>query len=207
MAHTRPTTKPKKKRRWLRAFAWLIVIVAFTYLSFAADIFLYSKRTASTNADTAIVLGAAAYYNKPSPVFEERIKHAINLYKQGKVKKIVFTGGHGSEEEPAESEVARSYAIRHGVPAQAIAIETESKTTLENLKNAAPLLAKEESTLIVSDPIHMRRAMLMASDVGIQAEPSPTPTTRYRSLPVKLEFLNRETFFMIGHQLRRLNSK
>ena len=61
-----------------------------------------------------------------------------------------------------------------------------------------------ETAVIVSDPLHMKRAMLLAEDAGITAYSSPTPTTRYISMRTKIPFLARETFYYIGYQWYRL---
>ena len=61
-----------------------------------------------------------------------------------------------------------------------------------------------ETAIIVSDPLHMKRAMLLAEDAGIKAYSSPTPSTRYVSLRTKIPFLARETFYYIGYQWYRL---
>ena len=153
--------------------------------------------TASEPVDVAIVLGAAAYGERPSPVFEERIKHGISLYKSKSAGRLLFTGGYAPGAEAAESMVARRYAIRHGVPSQAILTETLSRTTRENLVYARRLMLKHglSKASIVSDPLHLKRAMRMASDLGIDAEAAPTPTTRYRSWRSKAGFLLRELYF------------
>jgi uncharacterized SAM-binding protein YcdF (DUF218 family) len=93
--------------------------------------------------------------------------------------------------------VARAYALKRGVPADAILTETLSRTTKQNLVEARRLMRAEglESALIVSDPLHMKRAMRMAGGVGIEAAPSPTPTSRYRSWRSKAGFLLREVYF------------
>jgi hypothetical protein len=115
-------------------------------------------------ADVAIVLGAAVYGDRPSPVFEERIRHGIGLYKAKAVEKLLFTGGFGEGAGAAESLVARRYALARGIPAEAILTETLSRTTKQNLVEARRLMRAEglESALIVSDPLHMKRAMRMA---------------------------------------------
>lgn len=74
----------------------------------------------TSNAKTAIVLGAAVQDAKPSPVFRERINHAINLYRKGRIRKIIFTGGTGQGDSIAESEVARRYAIKNGIKSKDI---------------------------------------------------------------------------------------
>ncbi|TFI56306.1 YdcF family protein [Sphingomonas parva] len=148
-------------------------------------------------ADAAIVLGAAIDGNRPSAVFEARIAHGIALFRRGAVRRIVFTGGATGRGAAAESEVARAYALARGVPRQVILIETVSRTTHQNLVEARRIARKEriEAMLIVTDPLHMRRALRMASDLGLRAEGAPTPFSRYRSWSTKAPFLLRKTFF------------
>jgi uncharacterized SAM-binding protein YcdF (DUF218 family) len=191
--------------RILRFAAMLLCVPVAAYIGLALDVWTYASRTDRAAADAAIVLGAAVWTDRPSPVFEERIKHAIHLYESGTVQRIVFTGGVGQPGEPAESIVARDYAIARGVPAEAILYETVSRVTWENLREAQKTLATgaQKRILIVSDPLHMRRAMLMAHDLGINAYPSPTPTTRHTGLRSRIEFLRRETYFYARYLCQR----
>ena len=149
-------------------------------------------------SDVAIVLGAAIWGDQPSLVFEQRIIHAINLYKRGRVNKILFTGGIGAGEKYAESVVAFNYAILNGVSSVDILIETQSKTTLENLIEAKKLLDVRNlnSALLVSDPLHMLRAMTVAKSLGVNVRTSPTQTSRYKTLLPQLKFLLREIYFL-----------
>jgi uncharacterized SAM-binding protein YcdF (DUF218 family) len=148
-------------------------------------------------ADVAIVLGAAVYREKPSPVFAERLNHGIHLYRSKRVRKIIFTGGYASGARAAEAQVARAYAVRRGVAPRHILIETRSHITQQNLFEARALMREDglKKALIVSDPLHMKRALKMASDLGIESYPSATPTSRYRSLRSRAGFLLRELYF------------
>lgn len=151
-----------------------------------------------SRADTAIVLGAAVADGAPSPVFRERIAHAIALHRQGHVRTLLFTGGRGAGDALAESEAGRAMALAAGVPAEAIVIETRSHTTLGNLTEARRQMASHgfANALIVSDPLHLRRALVMAESLGLDALPSATVTTRYRSWTTQAPFLLREVYFM-----------
>jgi uncharacterized SAM-binding protein YcdF (DUF218 family) len=171
----------------------------------AADICAYSFASDSAAADAAIVLGAAVWNEQPSPVFEERIKHAINLYREGRVKVIIFTGGVGQHDQLAESTIARDYAIQRGVAPEDTFCETTSKITLENLQGAKKIVEHEHigRVLIVSDPLHLRRSITMAHDLRLDAHPSPTPTTRYTSFRSKLQFLLREIYFYGAYLIER----
>lgn len=154
-------------------------------------------------ADVVVVLGAAAWRNRPSPVFAERINHAIELYRQGYAHNIIFTGGYGRNPEMADSEIAREYAIQRGIPASAIYVETNSTDTQENLIEAQKLMQALgfQSALLVSDPLHMYRTQQLAAEIGLEAFSSPTPTSRYRSTMARTVFTLREVYSLFMHWL------
>ena len=182
-----------------------IVFVILSAVAVVASVLawrIYSFRTATYDspADAAVVLGAAVWTMDPSPVFKGRINHAVNLYRKGRVRKLIFTGGQGNPGEPTEASAARNYALQSGIPASDILIEDKSHTTYENVLNAKQLADAQgiRTVLIVSDPLHMKRAMTMARDVGLEAQPSPAPSGRYKGMGV----LMRETYYYIGYLLR-----
>jgi uncharacterized SAM-binding protein YcdF (DUF218 family) len=115
----------------------------------------------------------------------------------------VFTGGYGKGAAHAESEVAARYALRVGIPPQDILIETRSRTTWQNLVEAKVLMDTNtfEHAIIVSDPLHLKRAAVLAQDLRIPAVTSPTPTSLYRSKRTQLGFLFREMYFLHHHRL------
>lgn len=194
----------KGKKRSLSLTVLALVSMILTAVGYSAiSIYVYGNTPYVGKADAAIVLGAAAWGNQPSPVFRERINHGINLYNSGNIRSLIFTGGKGESDEPAESVVAKRYAIANGVPEANILTETQSRTTWQNLYYAKQVAVAHQlkRVLIVSDPLHLKRAVLMAQDLGIDAYPSPTPTTRYRSLKSKLQFLARETYFYFVYLL------
>ncbi|MFV0623122.1 YdcF family protein [Sphingomonas sp. ac-8] len=185
-------------RRWPRRIAGGIVLLLVAWLVLVAvQIVRVGNSAPAGPADAAIVLGAAIRGDQPSPVFAARIDHGLTLYRNGRVRRLIFTGGYGTGLSRAESEVARAYALRRGVPASAILVETRSRTTRENLIEAAALLRAHRlrSALIVSDPLHLKRSLRMAADLGIAAQPAPTPTTRYRGLTARSGFLLREVYY------------
>ena len=171
----------------LSAFAIWVLIVAGQISSFA-------QVDEARPVDVAIVLGAATRREQPSPVFRERINHAIDLYQRGVVKAIILTGGIGDGRQIADSVIAKDYALENGIPEEAIFVETISHDTIENLNQAMLIMEQQSftSALIVSDPLHMYRAMQIADDLGIDAYSSPTTTSRYDSAWTQAIFLFRE---------------
>jgi len=188
-----------RKRRGLWGWVWRLLCVVLAWLlGVAAWIIWIGDRDQAAPADVIIVLGAAAYDAKPSPVFEERIRHGLSLYRAGYAPKLIFTGGFGGTGARfSESQVARRYALRHGVPESAVMIETVSRTTRQNLIEARSLMQREgmRRAIIVSDPLHMARALRLCHELGIDALASSTPSTRFRSFHTRWRFLLQEVYF------------
>lgn len=180
--------------RWLFR---LVLLLALWLCGVAAWIVHVGTRDQARPADAIVVLGAAAYDARPSPVFTERIRHGIDLYEQGYAPKLVFTGGYGDGARFSESQVARTFALRAGVPDEAILIETLSRTTRQNLSRSRDLLSERglQRVIVVSDPLHMARALRLCRELGIDALGSPTPSSRFRSFRTQWRFLAREVYF------------
>ena len=196
------------RKRFRRILLLFIVIALTIYGGLCARVLYEGRLQTPEKADAIIVLGAAAYYQKPSPVFEERIRHAVNLYKQGKAKKIIFTGGTPKEGYSTEAEVGAQWAMKNGVKKQDILLEPHSRNTFDNLKNSAEIAYRNQlrTFIVVSDPYHIARAKLMAQDLGLSVQMSPTPTSRFNhaTLPVKLKFFFNEAHYYAIYCVLRL---
>lgn len=188
-------------KRFLLVVGLVIGIPLAGMLFTAADILIHGAQTDRRPADVAIVLGAAVYDDTPTPVFRERLRHGVELYRAGQVRYLLMTGGTGPGDSLAEGEVGREYALAEGVPLEAIITEMHSTTTEENLAFSLPLLREKgiERVLLVTDPLHMRRSLRLAGDLGLDAHPSPTPTSRYRSLNTQIPMLVREVYFNLAY--------
>lgn len=185
----------------------VLFLAALIYAAVCAvSIVSYAKKDETCKAEAAIILGAGADEDGVSPVFRERLHHGVMLYNDGYVKKLIITGGVGEGNEHSDAYIGMQYVIGEGVPAEDILIEETSTITEENLENAAAIMDEEglSDALIVSDPLHMKRAMLMAADKGLEAHSSPTATSMYRSTDAKLRFLAREVFFYCGYRIVRI---
>ena len=195
------------KKKTFRLISLFLVLSILFYLIFTAiSIVSYGKTDGKANSDVAIVLGAGTSNGEVSPVYRERINHGIWLYENDYVDYLILTGGIGEGNNASDAYIAKQYALSKSVPEQVIFIEEKSTITEENLENAKAIMDENsfDTAIIVSDPLHMKRAMLMAGDYGIDACSSPTPTTMYRSFKTKILFLVREEFFYIGYSIVRV---
>jgi uncharacterized SAM-binding protein YcdF (DUF218 family) len=143
-------------------------------------------RDESQAADAIVVLGAAQYNGVPSPIFEARLAHAVDLYHGGIAPVLVVTGGKLPGDRTTEAATARTYALANGVPDDAILVEDEGRTTLESLRSVAGMLEDRRlrSAVFVSDRTHMLRVLKIARAEGIQAYGSPTTTSPSESSPI-----------------------
>jgi len=157
-------------------------------------------------ADAIVVMGAAQYNGRPSPVFRARLDHAVELYKAGVAPILFVTGGKAEGDRTTEAASARAYAIARGVPAEAILFEDQSRTTLESIRAVGHVMRDRGlgSAVFVSDRPHMLRVLRMAADDGITAFGSPTTTSPIEADPVKQadatvhELLALVQYFLVG---------
>ena len=187
----------------------LILLILFLVIYIGKNVFdicAFSAEDQKCRADVAVILGAAAYNGEVSPVYRERIDHGITLYEEGYVDRLIVTGGTADQGEESDASAAKKYLLSRGIPEEAVLMEDQSSITQENLENSKAIMEENgyETAIIVSDPLHMKRAMLLAEDAGITAYSSPTPSTRYISLRTKIPFLARETFYYIGYKWYRI---
>lgn len=203
MKGIRKGIKRMKRLRWFRILCTLTLLITIGFALLLGDIYLFANNRSSANADAAIVLGAAAWGPKPSPVFRERLNEAVKLFQEGRIKSVVVTGGVGRLGGPSESSVGKDYLKDHGIPAEKIFTEEGSRTTWENLVNAKVVCKQHDinSTLIVSDPLHMRRAIAMADGVGLDAKSYPTSTSLYTGGKKTVQFWLREAWYLAGYWL------
>jgi len=130
-------------------------------------------------ADAIVVMGAAQYDGRPSPIFAARIDHAVSLFRAGVAPTLVVTGGKADGDRTTEAASARDYAIARGVPSDAILVEDQSRTTEQSIRMVSTLLRDKglSQAVFVSDRPHMLRVLRMAHDDGITAWGSPTSTS------------------------------
>src|SRR5918999_2176405 len=143
------------------------------------------KRDEAQAADAIVVLGAAQYVGRPSPVLRARVDHAVALWRRGLAPTLILTGGTGVGDTTSEAAVARKYAMSRGVPDRAIVVEIKGRTTSETMPAVARIMEDREqnSVILVSDPFHMLRLSILARRHGLEPYTSPTQTSPITSNP------------------------
>jgi uncharacterized SAM-binding protein YcdF (DUF218 family) len=171
---------PRQRRiDWWR-LGWLFgALMVIAWGATLAGVLVWARRDTAEPSSAIVVLGAAQYLGRPSPVLRARVDHAIDLWRRGLAPRIIFTGGFGEHDTTSEAAVAERYAIDHGVPAKAILIENTGRSTIESLRRVAKLMDGEPTreVILVSDPFHMLRLTVLARRFGLEPHTSPTRTS------------------------------
>jgi uncharacterized SAM-binding protein YcdF (DUF218 family) len=172
--------KAKQAIRIARRIVTIGMVTVFSlWVVSAVAVLVWSSRDEARPAQAIVVLGAAQYAGKPSPVLRARLDHALDLWNRHLASLLILTGGTGSGDTTSEAAVGRKYAEKHGVPDSAILVENEGRTTSESMRAVAGMLEVRglQSALLVSDPFHMLRLRILARRFGFTPYTSPTRTS------------------------------
>lgn len=166
-------------RTIVKIVASLIVGVALLWAASMAAVLIFSSMDQARPAESIVVLGAAQYDGKPSPVLRARLDHGIDLWNRRMGKLLVLTGGQGPGDTTSEAAVGRAYARKRGVPDSVILMEDRGRTTRESMLAVADTLGKRgiKTAILVSDPFHMLRLWVMGRRFGLTPFTSPTRTS------------------------------
>ena len=200
-------------RSGLQTVTRLLGLLFAGWLLTVAAIFGWSIRSAEGTADAIVVLGAAHYAGRPSPVLKARLDQAFNLYTADRAPVVVLTGGRRDGDLISEAAAGRRYLLRRGVGAPSMRLESVGRTSLASMHGAALLVhARHDSlyatnaasvdtvdparprVLLVSDPFHMLRLDVLARLHGLTPLPSPTRTSPISARPlIAVEYMLRES--------------
>jgi uncharacterized SAM-binding protein YcdF (DUF218 family) len=188
---SRPVTVPR--RRSLRSIAWKVLFVAaMVYTVSLSAVLVTSQHDQRQPADAIIVLGAAQYNGRPSPVLRARLDHAIRLYREGYAPLIVVTGGVGRGDTTSEAIVGRRYLVAREVPDEAVVAQPVGRSTRTSMTAVGDWLHGRglRRVILVSDPFHMFRLRLEARRMALEAYTSPTESSPISDNPVlELKYL------------------
>lgn len=188
----------KRKKKCLR---WALGLTLFFSNAFIFDECMRNWEIPATKYgdlktyDNGIVLGGILTYDEEYDRLQfqrgaDRLLQAIELYKHGFIKKIIFTGGSGSILHPDKKEgmFVKRYLLTLGIPEQDFFIENESRNTHENAVMTKQLIDDKNikgDFLLITSAFHMRRSLACFKKAEITVV--PYSTDRY-SGPRKFEF-------------------
>src|SRR5213082_3485417 len=172
-------------RRALGAILLAIVLIAAGWAAVVVAVAVHGARDQATGADAIVVLGAAQYNGRPSPVFRARLDHAATLYQRALAPVVLVTGGVGTGDTVSESEVGRRYLTKAGLPENAVIALAAGASTASSIASVARWFAGRDSrrVLLVSDGFHMLRLKIIATRLGLVPFTSPAPGSPIRSNP------------------------
>jgi len=168
-----------RRSGWKLLVGSIVIVLLLLWAASAVAVVHWGSSDRAQKADAVVVLGAAQYVGRPSPVLKARLDHAIGLWSRGLAPLFIVTGGMGAGDTTSEGAVSRQYALRHGVPDSAILVENQGRTTRESLEAVADMMHRRDlnRAILVSDPFHMLRLSIVARGVGLTPYTSPTPTS------------------------------
>jgi uncharacterized SAM-binding protein YcdF (DUF218 family) len=166
--------------RWILRILAFLLVVAVLYTGYIVwEVRHYAGVDEARNVDAIVVLGAAQYNGKPSPVLQARLDHAADLYGQHYAPYIVVTGGKMPGDVNTEAGASAAYLATLGVPDSQVLREVQGRNSWQSLQAAARFMQDRNihKVLLVSDSFHDARIRQMAKDLGLDAYVSPTQTS------------------------------
>jgi len=184
-------------RHLSQALGLLLLAAAIGYTVALVMVLVVSQQDERRPVDAIIVLGAAQYNGRPSPVLRARLDHALGLYRDGLAPMVVVTGGVGLGDTTSEALVGKRYLTTHGLPIKSVVAQPQGRTTMASMTAVAQWLRRRgfHRVLLVSDPFHMFRLRLEARRTALEAYTSPTESSPISENPVlELRYLFAEGF-------------
>ena len=179
------------------ALVLAVIAGVIVYTISLVMVLVVSQQDERRPVDAIVVLGAAQYNGRPSPVLRARLNHALSLYRDELAPLVVVTGGIGRGDTTSEAVVGQRYLVAHGVPEGAVVAQGEGRTTMASMNAVTAWLHGRglRRVLLVSDPFHMFRLRLEARRTGLEAYTSPTESSPISDNPVlELRYLFAEGF-------------
>jgi uncharacterized SAM-binding protein YcdF (DUF218 family) len=193
--------------RWSIAISiFFVIAAAFAGSALIAAIYVQARSDQTRPVDAIVVMGAAQYNGRPSPILRARLDEAFAAYREGVAPLIVVTGGRQAGDQFTEAEASRDYLIGRGVPEEDILLENEAHNSWQSMQGAAELLKERNlsSVLLVSDGFHLFRVKMMAKDLGLKAFGRPASNSPIQQNSGReFSYAVREAGGVIAHILDR----
>lgn len=180
---TEVSSEPARRgRRLVSLGAWFAAIaLVYVAVNFGL-VWRASQMDQARRVQAIVVLGSAQYNGQPSPDLTARLNQALELYRRHLAPLVVVTGGSEPGDPYSEASVSGDYLADHGVPRPDILWEIDGRNTWQSLDAMAAFLRPRgvHSVLLVSDPFHDERIILMSRQLGLRPFVSPTRASPIR---------------------------
>jgi uncharacterized SAM-binding protein YcdF (DUF218 family) len=187
---------------------WRVAGILFVVISLPMAVLIVSLSKAierqsmideTRQADVIVVLGAAEYRGRPSPVLRARLDHAYDLYMQGVAPRVMTTGGAGGDPQFTEGEVGRAYLVKRGIPSEDITVEAEGGSTVHSIVAVSEIMRRMglQSAVLVSDGYHIYRAKRILENEGMVVYGSPRPETPTGSVREQLRYVRQAFGYLL----------
>ena len=171
---TSPPQRTKSRGAAMKFVLFGIVTAVVGLLLVAGSIVVAGRAYDTTRTDAIVVLGAAQYWGDPSPVFENRLDHALDLYREGVSDTIVTVEGGMPGDKTTEAEAGAAYLAAKGVPETALVAIPTGSDTIESVEAVSRRSQKQgwQSLTLVSDRAHVARSSAIAQGLGFETHTS-----------------------------------
>ena len=161
-----------------RYAAGALLVAVLAVIGVGVRTFVVAQSDSRRPADVILVLGAAQYDGRPSPIYQARLDHAAELFRSDVAAHVLTIGAGQSGDRTTEGAAGRDYLIADGLPESAVTAVEEGNDTLVSLRAARGVLLEHgwTSVVVVTDRWHSHRAALMARDLGLTVQTSPVTT-------------------------------
>lgn len=144
----------------------LLIILINTYMILNTQNKIISINEVN-DSDCILVLGAGIRRNGPSPMLEDRLKTAIELYNQKKAPKILVSGDH-EHDDYDEVNVMKNYLKEKGIPSEDIFMDHAGLSTYDSIYRAKKIF-KAKKVIIVTQKYHLYRALYIAQSIDLKS--------------------------------------
>jgi uncharacterized SAM-binding protein YcdF (DUF218 family) len=196
-------TMAKGRRPWLRRLTLAAAVVVAYLAVICIGIVRDASRQELHNADAIVVLGAAEYSGRPSPVYRARLDHAYDLFQRGLAPVVITTGGAAADPQFNEGGVGHDYLMHRGIPEQNLIAETQGSDTAQSAERVGVILRANHmrSCIAVSDEYHVFRTRKLLEHEGVQVFVAPRPDSRPHSAWQRLLAVSREAASYLAWRL------
>ncbi|HEU0214335.1 MAG TPA: YdcF family protein [Jiangellaceae bacterium] len=190
--------RPRLSRRTVvrRVLIGAVLMVLLWVASVPVRIWWDARQEDHRVSDAIVVLGAAQYGGRPSPVLEARLRKAQTLWQEGVAPVVVTVGGSVPGDETTEAEAGRDWLTANGLPTEAVVAVAEGNNTQSSLEAVGEVFDDEgwATAVLVTDPWHTFRSKALADAAGIDAVAAPArsgPAVQTRE--TQLRYIVRES--------------